>query len=178
VTECLNSPPRNLGERTRSDEGCRLRWLPGPGFTRRSRISPEARKPDHVPHPGPRPEVRKFPSRHVPDPVPSQRPLSLLGTDPIDHTKPCGANGQPVPPASLINRAHCKRGSPLLALVTSGIRPDPAHEKVNEAQQHPLEAITSSPPHLPGVSHALQRRAALTPACDVVQRNEGWLAEA
>ncbi len=80
-----------------------------------------ARKQDHVPHPGPRPEDRNFPSRHVPDPVPSRRPLSLHGIDPIDHTRL-------VPPASLIDRAHCKRDPPSLALITAGFRPDPAHK--------------------------------------------------
>jgi hypothetical protein len=51
-------------------------------------------------------------------------------------------------------------------------------KKVNEAQQQLLEAINSSPLHIPRESHALQRRAALTPECDVVQGNEGWLAKA
>ncbi len=36
-------------------------------------------------------------------------------------------------------------------------------KRVNKAQQQLLEAITSLPPHFPGVSHVLQRRAALTP---------------
>jgi hypothetical protein len=81
MTESLNSLPRNLGKRWRSDEGRRLRRLPGPGFTRRPRILPGGRKPDHVPHPGPGPEDRKFPSRQVPDPhcprkLPKQRILS------------------------------------------------------------------------------------------------------
>ena len=58
------------------------------------------------------------------------------------------------------------------------IRPDPAHKKVIGAQQPLLKAVTSSPPHFREVSRTLPRRAALPPACSVVQGNEGWLAKA
>ncbi len=96
----------------------RLRRLPSPGFTRRSRILPGARKPDHVPHPGPEPEDRKFPSRHVPDPAPSRVPLSSPEDRPdrphqaLRSKWPTGA-----PCLASFDRAHCKGGpSPPLEL--------------------------------------------------------------
>jgi hypothetical protein len=89
-----NPPPRNLGKRRRGDEE-----LPAPpagalGFTRESRIFPGAREPESRPRTGLRADdsdpnlVPKFPSHHVPDPLPSRIPLSTPEADPVrvDHT--------------------------------------------------------------------------------------------
>ncbi len=73
----LELPPRNLGKRRRSDEE-----LPAPpagplGFTHESRIFPGTSELESLPRTGLRADDPKFPSHHVPDPLPSRIPLSI-----------------------------------------------------------------------------------------------------